>query len=122
MINPETHQQYKMNLLKPEDEYYPHWQEYHRQWKQMQVAIALWVVLGIFFILTCITTQWHPCLILPIFSVPGFFIFRAATFHRRWRCPRCYGYFHVKEMFDNYPWRKKCAHCGLPLYAPNDWA
>lgn len=36
-----------------------------------------------------------------------------------WPCPRCGRRFHMKwVLFYSDAWSRRCAHCGLPLWAP----
>lgn len=36
-----------------------------------------------------------------------------------WRCPECGKPFHVSWLYGN-PFARRCVHCGMPKWGPND--
>lgn len=86
----------------------------YRQWRK-----ALWVSIPGFFVLgTILSTLPLPKELGVLLAFLPAFISSTALQH--YKCPRCGECFFFDRVW--YPWRKNCAHCGLPKWEEADSA
>ncbi len=108
----------KLRRPRPLDPYYAPWRGYRlRFW----IFWMVWVGLAFAFALGQGPLQRLPEAIRNFLglAVPFFpFVFFPASVGR-WKCPRCAKPFLTAAVFPNV-FARKCVHCGLPKWAPED--
>ena len=103
---------YTYRFLKPEHQYWDHWQERRRLYKRSWIATLAWlpVTLIAAAIFEAIFQAEWPVITVILISLPFPISYYFEFF--KWPCPKCERPF--------WPRRERCRYCGLQKYAPCD--
>jgi len=107
--------------LKPDDSYFPNWQDMRHRTRLAWLAFAAWLPLTLLLSLLCNTTlRWHG---FPWVALPGaLLIIVARLYQTAWPCPRCgKPFYFYAGLWLYWPFANSCLHCGLPEYASDGW-